>query len=429
MSESGLLNSEMQKDKKKYFYDFYYLIVILVYFSAIYIPQIRLGVFMSIVMLYLLYYLVKNNLFSIRTHLDIIVIFYIIYNTISILWFLWSGLPIDVFIMEYSNSILPIICFYFIGRIYRKDTDFFKITLYALVVCFIIGFYFQLTLPENYREFMAKMDDSGETDPVSFFSGFRSLLGLTATGSLGSIGVLISLAIVSTSKVKKGKFVLLICFFALVLTFRRSALYVAVFAFLWINYLFLFKFKIARWKLFIFEILAIFLFVLLINSLYPDFLKSVSTRFGALSSAVDERKSNWFEGLTKASNLIIGDGLGKFGHKAAQYTDNILPDGNYFRIIAELGIFGLLIFIAIIFVALKKGLTQLADNYIEIGIVIMLCLQAIGSDIFSFQLIAPIFWYSIGRCGRIPPNNNKKSDIDKHNKTSVESVPTLCKSL
>ena len=419
----------MKENYKIYFYDFYYAIVIIVYFFAIYIPQIRVGVFMSIVMMYLLYYLIKNNLISIRTHLDAIVSTYILYNTISFFWFLLAGLPLDVFIMEYSNSILPIVCFYYIGRINREDTRFYKITWYAIIIGFCIGFYYQITLPENYMEFMGKLDNTGQTNPLSYISDFRSLFGVTATGSLGAIGLLISLSIIATSKVKNGKVGFFICLLAMVFSFRRSAFYAGFIAILWINYVSFLKFKTSKWKLFFFEISMVIFFIFLINYFDPDLLESVYTRFLALSGAIDERKSNWFDGLNKASNLIIGDGLGRFGHKAAQYTNDVLPDGNYFRIIAELGIFGISIFISLIFVALKKGLTQLADNYIEIGIVIMLCLQAIGSDIFSFQLLAPIFWYSIGRCGRILPNNNKKLNNSKPNKTSVVSVPTLCKSL
>ena len=417
----------MKENKKIYFYDFYYFIIIIVYFAAIYIPQIRIGVAMSIIMLCSTYYLVKNNLFSIRTYLDLIVSFYITYNTISILWFLWTGLPVDVFIMEYSNSILPIICFYFIGRIDREDTSFYKITWYALIIGFSIGFYYQIALPENYREFMAKMDNSGETNPLAFISAFRSLFGVTATGSLSAIGLLMSFAIILMSKVKKGKIGFFICFVTLIFSFRRSALYVCLFAILWINYLSFFKFKTSKWRLLFFEICMVFLSISLISIFDPSFFKSLTSRFSDLSNALKERNSNWIEGLSHASNLVVGDGLGRFSHKAAQYTDDILPDGNYFRIIAELGVFGILIFIAIIFVSLKKGLAKLADNYLEIGIIIMLCMQAVGSDIFSFQLLAPIFWYSIGRCNRILPNNNLTLGIESSNEVSVESTPTIAK--
>lgn len=416
----------MVESKKKYFYDFYYLIVFIVYTSAIYIPQMRVGVFMSVVMLFIIFYLIKNRLFSLRNNLDLLVFFYILYNSLSILWFLLSGLPTDVFIMEYSNSILPIICFYFIGRINRNDINFYKTTWYALVLCFIVGFYYQFTLPDNYREFMSNMDGTGGTDPAAFVLYFRSIFGLTSTGSLGAIGVLLSLAIISMNKVKKGKIGLFICFMALILTYRRSALYVGLFAFLWINYLAFFKFKFSKWRLLIFEILMVFFLISFVNNLNPDFLEALSNRFSNVSDAIDERNSNWFEGLSNASNLVIGDGLGRFGHKAALYTNDIVPDGNYFRIIAELGVFGILIFIAILFSALGNGIARLSDNYIEIGIIVMICLQAIGSDSFSFQLLAPIFWYSIGRCSRILPNNKLTLRIERNYDTSEESGSVMC---
>ena len=296
------------------------------------------------------------------------------------------------------------IVFYFIGRIDRKDDKFYKMTWFALVLCFLLGFYYQVTLPESYRESMAKLDNTGGTDPASFILYFRSLLGITATGSLAAIGVLLSLANLSKSKAKKGKIALVICFLALILTFRRSALYVGVFAFLWINYLTFFKLRRSKWQLFLFEVLMLAVMIFFINSFDPDFLNSLSDRFGALSEAIDERNGNWFEGLSHAKNIFMGDGLGRFGHKAALFTDDVIPDGNYFRIIAELGIFGIIIFGSLIMVAFKRGFSSLKSNYLEIGIIIMVCLQAVGSDIFSFQLVAPIFWFAIGRCSRTLTN-------------------------
>ena len=92
--------------------------------------------------------------------------------------------------------------------------------------------------------------------------------------------------------------------------------------------------------------------------------------------------------------------MGRYGHKAVEYSDIYIPDGNYFRMIAEIGIIGVLLFFIIILKALYNGFSNIKTHYIQLAIVIMVCMMSVGSDMFSFQLIAPIFWYSIGACNK-----------------------------
>ena len=313
--------------------------------------------------------------------------------------------------MEYSNSILPMICFYFIGKINIRHLKFYDATLYSIFLCFIIGFYFQFNLPENYREFMAKLDNTEGTGPEFFILYFRSLLGITATGSLSAICVLLSINKIYLSKGKRGKLIFLISFIVLLLTFRRSALYVTVFAIFWVNFIAIFLFKFSTRRLIIFELASVFFFIIFLNYLDPEFINSVIERFGTFTDAIDERNQSWYAGLANTKNMIFGDGLGRYGHKAALYSNNIIPDGNYFRMFSELGFIGLFVFFGIILSALYETYKKIDFLYIETAIIIMICLQAIGSDVFSFQLIAPIFWFAIGRCSGSTILNYKREII------------------
>ncbi|HOO27001.1 MAG TPA: hypothetical protein PLU43_00940, partial [Lachnospiraceae bacterium] len=45
-----------------------------------------------------------------------------------------------------------------------------------------------------------------------------------------------------------------------------------------------------------------------------------------------------------------------------------------------------------------KSTGRLKDCYVELGIISVALLQSIGSNILSFQLAAPIFWFAVGRC-------------------------------
>ena len=389
--------------------NYYYLIVALVYFSTIYMPFIRLGLLMSSIMILGIFILYKNKDFRLRKGLDMFVLAYLMYNLFSFVFFSFSGLPISVFYREFSNSILPIIPFYFFGRLNHQNS-FYKITLYALVFCFVVGFYFKFTLPMNYMKFLDNMESSG-TNPLGYITNFRSILGLSATGALGAIGLLISLDVLYKSKFKTGKVIFLICFVALVLSFRRAALYTGIFAILWMNYLMLFKLKGSKLKLLIFELLIVFLFLYNLLDSNPDFLFDLYERFNSLSDAIDERSDSWITGLSNTQNFIVGDGLGRYGHKAVEFSDMYIPDGNYFRMIAEIGIIGVSIFFIIIINALYNGFSNIKTHYIQLAVIIMVCMMSVGSDMFSFQLVAPIFWFSIGACSKFNTQHIKSNLI------------------
>ena len=383
---------------------YYYLIAVITYFSAIYLPFIRVGLFMSFIIGIGIFILYKNKKFELRKGLDMLVLAYIFYNILSFVFFSFSGLPISVFFKEFSNSILPIISFYFFGRL-NYNTSFYKITLYSLVACFIVGYFFYLTLPMNYMEFMNNIDGSG-TNPIGYID-YHSILGITATGSLGAIGFLLSFDILYNSNFKKGKIAFLICFIALVLSFRRAALYTAIFAVLWINYFVLFKFKGQKFKLLFFEFLVIFVFLYRLIDSNPEFLSDLLERFTSFSDAINSRSDSWFNGLSSTQNFIVGDGLGRYGHKAVEFSNIYIPDGNYFRMIAELGVIGFSLFLLIVLTALYRGFSKIRNHYVELCIIIMVCMQAVGSDMFSFQLVAPIFWFSIGACNKLDPTTRK----------------------
>ena len=385
---------------------YYYSIVFFIYMGAIYQPFIRTGLSMAFIIGIGIFILYKNKDFKLRKGLDMFVLAYFMYNIFSFVFFQFSDLPFSVFFKEFSNSILPIIPFYFFGRL-NVNNSFYKITLYALVACFFIGLYFYIKLPMNYMVFMDKSEGAG-TNPLGYAVNFRSILGLSATGALGAIGVLLSFDVLYKNKFKKGKIAVLICLVALVLSYRRAALYTGLFAIGWMNYLILFKFKGAKLKLLLFELFVVFLLIYKLLDSNPDFLPELFERFSSLSEAIEERSDSWLGGLSNTQNFIVGDGLGRYGHKAVEYSDIYIPDGNYFRMIAEIGIIGVLLFFIIILKALYNGFSNIKTHYIQLAIVIMVCMMSVGSDMFSFQLIAPIFWYSIGAC-------NKYSTLHKKN--------------
>ena len=256
---------------------YYYVLVVLFYFLAIYMPFIRVGLLMSFIMGYGIFILYKNKKVNLRKGLDVLVLIYLAYNLLTIFFYLFSGIPVSVFFREFSNSILPIIPFYFFGRL-NYDNSFFKLTTAALAFCFLIGFYYQFTLPMSYMQRMHVIDNSG-TNPLGYISNYRSLFGLTTTASLASISMFISFSFIFKYNSNISKLFFIICALALILTFRRSALYSSVFALALFNVIVLLKFKSRVFKLLFFESLFIILVIIWIINVNPEFLSELIERY------------------------------------------------------------------------------------------------------------------------------------------------------
>lgn len=377
------------------FLDFYYIVIIAIMSLGMFLPGVRIGVFASVIILFLVVTNVRIAR-SFKSKTDLLVFLYIMYTTLSFLWFVFSNLPVTVFVREYSNSILPIFFYYLAKKIEIGNKNFYNMTLIAILVCFVIGFILFIQQPFYYRQYLSNIDGTGGTDVIFTSNFFRSLVGLTMTGSLGFVGVVLSLTKILDSKARRGKIALIICIVAVALSFRRSAMVVTLGAFFVYHYIGYIKFSKIKKRFFLLESLILFFIILYLNSNFGDLILMLSERTVDVSNAIESRSDSWYEGLTYG-NLIIGDGLGVYGHKAVEYSNKYIPDGYYFRSLAELGVVGTSIFMFIIIGTLIKGLKTLKTNTIEVTIIVGLCLQAIGSNIFSFQLIAPFFWYCVGR--------------------------------
>lgn len=391
--------------KNKYkLYDLFYPIVVAIIILQLYISEIRLGVITSFIIILLIYKNLKKQSLFFNSSINKMVLLYLIYNSVSIILFLFKGFPISVFFAEWSNSILPI-CFFYFAQIERNPNDnFYRFTLDALVVSFVIGFILWIWDPPFYRVFMDITEGPG-TDLLFF----ESIFGLTATGALGYIAFLLSSYRIFKTKGRSGKIYLVVSMVTTILTFRRGALFVLALAILIMHFIGYFRFRFLKKRYFVLEFIFLYCIILLVTANYEDFFTNLTERATMLSEAFNERSTNWVDAFNQG-NLLIGGGLGAFGHKVSAYSKIFIADGNYFKMLAEIGIIGTILFITIIISSVFAGFRDFRNKYLEIGIVIGLSLIAIGSNIFEYQIIVPTFWYAIGRLA----NNNKAGrSIDK----------------
>jgi hypothetical protein len=378
--------------KKDRIYEYYYLIILFVILAQLFfIPSIRLGVVTSVIILLVLYNTINRHDLLRNSYINKLVLAYLFYNTFSVLLYVFSGIPLSVFFAEWSNSILPIFFFYLSSKEKTESFRFYNITLLVLIISFITGFYLWMNDSENYKIFM----DTTE-GPGTGLDFFQSLYGLTATGTFGVIGFLISSSLVLRSNGKKGKIALIISIIATILTFRRGAMFSLFIAFFILHYIAYLKFNFLKKRYFIYEILFIYVIYKYFISDYDVLLENLVERSSEISQAVGERSFTWtyaFQDLT----FVFGKGLGSVGHKAIGFSKILIPDGNYFKMIGEIGIFGTFLFFAILISSFWRGFKDLKNKYLELGIIFCICLIGIGSNIFTFQSIAPIFWYAVGK--------------------------------
>lgn len=385
--------------KKERIYEYYYLIILFVILAQLFfIPSIRLGVVTSVIILLVLYNTINRHDILRNSDINKLVLSYLFYNTCSVLLYVFSGIPLSVFFAEWSNSILPIFFFYLSGKEKTDSFKFYNITLIVLIISFITGFYLWMNDSENYKIFM----DTTE-GPGTGLDFFQSLYGLTATGAFGVVGFLISSSLVLRSNGKKGKIAMIICLVATILTFRRGSMFSLFIAIFILHYIAFLKFNFLKKRYFIVEILFIYIIYKYFLSDYAVLLENFVERSSEISQAVGERSFTWtyvFQDLS----FIFGKGLGSVGHKSIGFSKILIADGNYFKMIGEIGIFGTFIFFAILILSFWNGFKDLKNKYLDLGIIFCLCLIAIGSNIFTFQSIAPIFWFAIGRISNSSKN-------------------------
>lgn len=378
--------------KKERIYEYYYLIILFVILAQLFfIPSIRLGVVTSVIILLVVYNTINRHDLLKNSDINKLVLAYLFYNTCSALLYVFSGIPLSVFFAEWSNSILPIFFFYISSKEKTESFKFYNITLLVLIISFITGFYLWMNDSENYKIFM----DTTE-GPGTGLDFFQSLYGLTATGAFGVIGFLISSSLVLRSNGKKGKIAIIICFVATILTFRRGSIFSLFIAIFILHYIAFLKFNFIKKRYFIIEMLFIYFVFKYYLSDYDVFLESLLDRSSQFSKAIDERSFAWAY-VFQDFSFVFGKGLGSVGHKSIGFSKILIADGNYFKMIGEIGIFGTFIFFAILILSFWNGFKDLKNNFLDLGIIFSICLIAIGSNIFTFQSIAPIFWYAIGR--------------------------------
>lgn len=156
-------------------------------------------------------------------------------------------------------------------------------------------------------------------------------------------------------------------------------------------------------KIFILMILGMLMLFIFLNNILNIDLSFIIYRLSELGNASGERSEQWVNGLMNFKDIPIGAGPGQAGQVAARYEQNLMgirgvPDGDYFRVMSEFGIGGLLFYFSLIIIFIILIIVGKLDYHgrIVTGIMAGNLFQMIGSNISEFFYTNFVFWIIIG---------------------------------
>lgn len=380
--------------------NYYYLIVVAVYSLSIYLPFIRTGVTMAVVLLYLYTSCKIVRYSSVNSGL---VFAYFIYCILSIQGYFYNGMPVSIYMSEISTQILPII-FFFIPFNKRINRELFYGTfMIAIAFAIILGLYYYIYNPPAYVQYMLKsVSDSYEGNIGNTIIRFNSLFGSIIMGTLSLFMLIILIDKFWNRKflsITKSLLLLLLYTITLVsifLTAQRSAMVLAVFCIAFMYICSIIYWNKVKVSFTLFNITFYAIVVTVVITSFQEYFDFLSKRLESVDTAFEERDSQWIETFQHSKNFIFGTGLGSAGHRAMPFTNYFIADGGLFKLTAELGTIGMALFLFILLKFMLSKIKYFPELFREYLIVFVCLLQSVGSNTIVFQQVLPVFWFSLG---------------------------------
>lgn len=397
MNLMGTTNSKL--------WNMYYYVIFLCYFLGIFYTNIPVGQLATVYMIILIMDLIRRD-FIIQRYFDILILAYVFYSIVTLLWYPIGRIPIQAYLVEIAYGIIPII-FYFYGKNDKKSSllpHFFR----AVFVSLVIGIVFYTWAPEFYGRYLVNIGFAANYLPPWIRNSLYSIYGATIASSFATMLTIYGFMGVCKKGSKKEWLYFLVGLIAVFLGTRRSAM-AGTFLIISILHFFLYiKWRYLKVTHFIYELIVVAVLMTGGVLLFPHQVEIFLYRILMFSTAISSRSDQWILGLEIERNPVIGLGLGTVSHTAGALGFPAVHDGSLMRMYVEIGVIGVCIFTAIVLLAVLKAGFRAKEKYMEICIIAIMLIQAIGSNVLVFQLLAPIFWYSIGRCV-CKPINSKKS--------------------
>ena len=405
--------------------EIYYIIVVLGYVAMLAFSAMRPGVLATVLMIYILGELVWKKALSIKTLPDIMVVCFFVYQTLSVIWLGLAGYPLSIFPAEFVVSVLPML-FYFVGKAAGARAHiWYRCYLIAMLILGIVGVILFAWAPQFYNEWSVAYSLTSKADAATTHVRMNSVVGSTCLSCTMVAGMLVGayflgrgsgpdgrkddgsdVAKVSLQVIKDrifGAVCMALCLLFAILANQRSGLVAAALVILYVHYLLFFKLHLIPKKFFYIEAGVVCALFVALCALRFEYVLKYWYRIISLPTAVSERSEQWVAAVNNMYSTWLGNGLGANGHRALGLENaHVIADGGIIKLYCESGVIGFSMWVYLLILAFKRGLPRFAACYTELGIVAVIILQSIGSNMLAFQLCTPIFWFAMGRLCVLP---------------------------
>ncbi len=392
--------------------NWFYPVVLSAYVLALFFPDIvRPGVVSAVVVMIVVLQLLllipgslKNglhNFFATLPAEDIIMFLWLLFNILSGLWCISFGMPVSVYLGELFTTALPM-CFYFCGRQDFKKNTFSAYFLIAVALTGFLGIVLFISGPKFYIDHLMRLELISKADIGTMRVRMHSVIGSTLMGFLGAVGMLLSVRMFLSGREKKARIISGFSFFyMLLLSFmsnQRSAMAAAIFIIIYLNFLIFFEYRLFPKKYFAGECALMFLLIAAFFMCFRGAFMKVYYRLVSLPGSIAQRSDQWVGAANNMKSIWFGNGLGANGHRALGFSEHVIADGGLAKLYVESGIVGTSLFIFLMLLILKKSLKKSGLTAPEAGVVMITLLMSIGSNMMSFALSVPVFYYCAGKC-------------------------------
>jgi hypothetical protein len=171
-------------------------------------------------------------------------------------------------------------------------------------------------------------------------------------------------------------------------------------------------------------IIAIIYFVSTFGDTYDIVLKRISTIFDG--SVLNERKNMWTSFFKPDTNYILGEGFNIAGHAAIKYGMPSITDGEFHKLLYEIGILGSAIFYFFLLGTIVCAMKNIKYCRVELSVILFFLCAMYGANPYGMESTVPIYWFCAGRIWNVYYNNNiKHQNIIKDKVQKNKYINTL----
>ncbi len=367
---------------------------------AIFVPYVKAGLIISIVglVLFAISFLFLQPQQLLFRNDNSVRLFYVIFiYSIFIYFFSDVGRNLilqdpDFLFKSISYLFLPMVCAHGL-TINLKVELILSVIFKSILISLLISFFFHVIHPDIYFNFLqVNVFNEINLDVVDFIPRFFGIYGNSMIiGCLSSLSVVFCLYKVGDFGNKTYKYLLSFSVVCSLISMQRGAWAVTFFSILF--YLF-----VNRKYFSILLVSTLLVGIIFLSYLFLEFYFADSNitsyllqRFISLKDAVGERNHQWYYALNKFIDYPFGFGLGTFSHKAVSlHGDNAATDGNYWRILVEYGIFGVIVYAYVLFSILTKAI--LRKEFLIMQLLIVLLFLSIGTNVMDLYYTSYLFY-------------------------------------